>query len=195
MKRGFDKRIFTARVLMGDIGFLLSRTPHIIGAFRNKKISQATIEKIMTVTTAVNGCKYCSWFHTRRAVESGVDEEEVRNLLQLQFQADPDVFETMALLYAQHFAQTKGRPDPEMTRKLFDRYGDGTADHIVLFIRMISFGNLLGNTWDAVLSRLKGNPAEDSSLAFELSFFMLTFWFMLPTMSLINETLTGGHAS
>ena len=114
--------------------------------------------------------------------------------MDLQFQADADEFEAMALLYAQHFAEADGRPDPEMTRKLFGYYGTRTADHIVLFIRMISFGNLLGNTWDAVLSRLKGNPAENSNLVFELSFFMLTFWFMLPSMFLVDEKLTKGNA-
>ena len=195
MNQGFGKRIFTARAFLEDFGFLIAHTPQIIWAFRDQKISQATVERIMTVTTAVNGCRYCSWFHARRALESGIGEEELRNLLDLQFQADSDGFEAMALLYAQHFAEANGRPDPEMTSKLLDYYGNGTARHILLFIRMISFGNLLGNTWDAVLSRLKGNPAEDSSLVFELSFFMLTFWYMLPAMFLINETLTSGHAS
>ncbi len=194
MNQGFGKRIFSARALIEDCGFLLAHTPQIIRAFRDQKISQTTVEKIMTVTTAVNGCRYCSWFHARRALESGIDEEELRSLLDLQFQADADEFEAMALLYAQHFAEADGRPDPEMTRKLFGYYGTRTADHIVLFIRMISFGNLLGNTWDAVLSRLKGNPAENSNLVFELSFFMLTFWFMLPSMFLVDEKLTKGNA-
>ena len=62
-----------------------------------------------------------------------------------------------------------------------------TAKHIIQFIRIIFFGNLLGNTWDAVLSRFKGKPAENSCLVFELFFFLLTFWFMGPAMLQVNK--------
>ncbi len=84
-------------------------------------------------------------------------------MLNVQFQADASDFEVMALLYTQHFAETSRKPDDEMTAKLFDFYGEKTAKHIILFIRIIFFGNLLGNTWDVVLSSFKVNPAENSS--------------------------------
>ncbi|MGB7294323.1 MAG: carboxymuconolactone decarboxylase family protein [Candidatus Aminicenantales bacterium] len=86
---------------------------------RNKEISRTFIEKIMTVTTAVNGCRYCAWFHAQRAVESGISQEEIRNMLNLQFQADASEFELIALLYAQHYAETDRKPGREMTAKLF----------------------------------------------------------------------------
>ena len=149
-----------------------------------KKLNRAFIEKIMTVTTAVNECTYCSWFHAKQAVASGVSEEEVKNMLNLQFQADANDFESTALLYAQHYAETNRSPDEEMTKKLFDFYGEKSAKQIILFIRMIFFGNLFGNTWDAVLSRWKGKPAENSNVIFEIIFFILSAWFMYPTMLL-----------
>ena len=43
----------------------------------------------------------------------------------------------------------------------------------MLHIRAISMGNLLGNTFDALLSRLRGQPAEGSHLHDELQIFGL----------------------
>lgn len=186
-RQTFDKKIYTASLLARDIGFLLVNSPEIIRAAQNPAISLAFVEKIMTVTTAVNGCVYCAWFHAKQAVASGISEAEVRNMLKLQFQADATEFELTGLLYAQHFAETNRRPDPAMTQKLVNFYGGETARHIILFIRMIFFGNLYGNTWDAVLSRFKGTPAKNSSVLFELAFFLLNSPVMVPTMLLMRR--------
>jgi AhpD family alkylhydroperoxidase len=187
MAQKFDKKIFTAKIFFTDLGFLISYGPKFRAAIRNEKISRAFIEKIMSVTTAVNGCTYCTWYHAKLAVESGISDDEVKNMLNLQFQADASDFELTALLYAQHYAETNRNPDEEMTAKLVADYGEETATHILLFIRGIFFGNLLGNTWDAVLSRLKGNPAENSSVIFEIFFFLLTFMVMIPAMILSKD--------
>ncbi|MCD6336717.1 MAG: carboxymuconolactone decarboxylase family protein [Candidatus Marinimicrobia bacterium] len=53
----------------------------------------------MAVAIAVNGCVYCSWFHAKQAVDSGISEDEIKNMMSLQFQADADEYELMALLY------------------------------------------------------------------------------------------------
>jgi len=178
MKQDFHKRIFSAASLSKDLGCLLLRWPRIVGALRNEEISPAFREKIMLVVTAINECGYCSWFHAKQAVASGVGAEEVGDMFQLQFQANASPRELTALLYAQHFAETNRNPDAEMTARLFEDYGERTAKHIVVLIRTIFFGNLFGNTWDAVLSRFKGKPAEGSSKSFELAFFACVFWFM-----------------
>jgi AhpD family alkylhydroperoxidase len=182
-----ETRIFTARTLISDMVFLTGKLPEMVGLLRDKKISKASIEKIMTVVSVVNGCTYCSWFHAKQAVSSGISEEEVKNMLILQFHADASDFELLALLYAQHYAETNRNPDDEMTAKLFEFYGAGTARHIILVIKMISFGNLLGNTFDAFLSRLKGNKAPNSNGTFEAILFALTAPFMLPAMLLSRK--------
>ena len=78
-----------------------------------------------------------------------------------------------------------------MTARLFEDYGERTAKHIVVLIRTIFFGNLFGNTWDAVLSRFKGKPAEGSSRSFELAFFACVFWFMWIPVLLTRKS--GSH--
>ena len=134
----------------------------------------------MTVVTAVNGCTYCTWFHAKQAVSSGISENEVKNMLNLQFKADASDFETLGLLYAQHYAETNRNPDKEMKDKLFEYYGGKIANDIILIIRMIFFGNLQGNTFDAFLSRLKGNKASNSNVIFEFIFFLINAPLMLP---------------
>jgi len=180
----FVKKIFDAKTFLKDIIFFLKNIKRMIAANKNDKIDKKFVEKIMTVITAVNGCVYCEWFHAREAVKAGIDEKEVKNMLNLQFEANASDFELPALLYAQHYAETDRNPDSEMKEKFYNFYGEKTASHIFIFMRMIYFGNLLGNTWDAVISRFKGKPAEESSILFEMFFFLLTFWFMAPAMLL-----------
>jgi len=182
MKDNFDRKIYTFRLLLNDLVFLLCNTINIFAAMRNKKLGKVFMEKVMTVVTAVNGCTYCTWFHAKQAVSSGISESEVKNMLNLQFEADASDFEVLALLYAQHYAETNRNPDEKMTKKLFDFYGEKTAKHIFLMIRMIFFGNLSGNTFDAFLSRLKGKKAKNSNVLFETLFFIVNAPFMLPLM-------------
>ncbi|WP_198034249.1 carboxymuconolactone decarboxylase family protein [Acidihalobacter ferrooxydans] len=159
--------------------------PRAIVAIRNPDITRAFIEKIMMVITAVNGCVYCEWFHARQASSCGMTAREISNLFNLQFHAEATDFELPALLYAQHYAETDRHPDAEMTHNLDAFYGAPTANTIRLFIRMIYFGNLVGNTWDAVLHRLRGRPAAGSSLTFEAVFTLLVGWAMVPVMLLM----------
>lgn len=154
---------------------------------KNKKISKAFMEKIMNVTTAVNGCTYCSWFHAKQAIECGISKEEIINMMNLQFEADASDFELSALLYAQDYAETNRKPNANIEATFYQYYGDKTAEDIILLIRMIFFGNLYGNTWDAVLSRFKGISAKGSNVLFELIFFLLNFWIMFPMMYLMKK--------
>lgn len=154
MTQSLTKRIYNSRLLFNDLGFLLYHFPKLISAFKNKNIGKVFREKIMTVVTAVNGCRYCEWFHAKQAASCGISKKEIKNMLNLQFNSDASDFEILGLLYAQHYAETNRNPDKEMTQKLVEFYGQETANHIILMIRIIFFGNLSGNTFDAFLSRL-----------------------------------------
>ena len=187
MKNQFDRKVFTPKIFFKEIFFVMGHMPKAAKAIKNKRISKAFISKVMTVSTAVNGCVYCEWYHAKEAAASGISEVEIKNMLNLQFQADASEHEVNALLYTQHYAETSQNPDPEMTQKFRDFYGEKMADDIYIFIRTIYFGNLLGNTWDAVLSRFKGKPAPDSKLWFELVFFLLTFLIMFPAMWMMKR--------
>jgi AhpD family alkylhydroperoxidase len=187
MTQKFTRKIYTTSLLFNDLGFLLISFHKIISVLNNKKIGKVFMEKIMTVVTAVNGCRYCEWFHAKQAATYGISDEEVKNMLNLQFKTDASDFEIFGLLYSQHYAETNRNPDKEMTEKLFDFYGTETANHIILMIRMIFFGNLSGNTFDAFLSRFKGEKAENSNVVFEFFFFIMNAPIMIPLMILYKK--------
>jgi AhpD family alkylhydroperoxidase len=180
MAEHFNRNIYTSKTFWQDITFIFSHFAQIKKTMQD--LDQAFVEKIMTVVTAVNGCRYCSWFHARQAVASGISPEEVQQMLKLQFQADANEDELTALLYAQHYAESQRYPSQEMTEKLQTEYGPEKAEEIQMVIRMITFGNLSGNTFDAFLSRLKGAKAEGSHFLFELVFFIFGAPFLLPLL-------------
>lgn len=187
MKQAFDRKIFTFRLFLNDIGFLITHIPTISKAMRNKQIGKKFMEKIMNVVTAVNGCTYCTWFHAKQALSSGLSEAEIKNILSLQFQTDATDYELPALLYAQHYAETNRMPEQNMINQFVEFYGEKTAKNITMMIRMIFFGNLYGNTFDAFISRLKGKKAKNSNVIFEFFFFLLSAPFFVPIMPFVKK--------
>ena len=182
----FTRKIYTFRLLLADLYWFIKHLRLFKEAKQAKRVSSSFRGKIMLVTTAVNGCVYCAWYHAKLTVKSGVERNEVKDLLKLQFNTDSTDFETMGLLYAQHFAETNRKPDKEMTDKLFEFYDKETAEDIILYIRAIYFGNLSGNTFDAFLSRFKGVKAKNSNVLFEFFFFLFSAPILWPTMPYVK---------
>jgi len=166
-KRGFDKRFYDPRSLLHGFRNIVEHFPEFRSAVRSGRISKAFAEKIMLAVSAVNGCRYCSYGHARTALTSGVSPQEVDRLLSGEVGHVP-ADEAPARFFAQHYAESGDRPAPDMVQKLVETYGQEKARDILAHIRMITFGNLSGNTVDALLSRLRGCPAEGSSLGSEL---------------------------
>jgi len=166
-RREYRKRFYTPGTLFEDLHGLVVRAPELSTARRGGRVSPAFAERIMLAVTAVNQCRYCSYGHTRMALQAGLTEEEIQLLLDghVDF-IDPD--EAPALFFAQHVAESGGRPDRAAVERLVETYGPRKARDIQAYVRMITFGNLIGNTVDALLSRLGGVPASGSTLWREL---------------------------
>jgi AhpD family alkylhydroperoxidase len=113
-------------------------------------IPAAFRERLMLAVTAVNGCRYCSYFHTRQALQSGIESDEISRLLSGDIDGCP-VEEAVAVLYAQHWAESNAHPDPDTVSRLYQTYGSEKAEAIDVLLHMIHLGNLLGNTWDFFL--------------------------------------------
>lgn len=107
----------------------------------------------MLAVTAVNGCRYCSYFHTKQALKSGIPPPEISRLLSGDIDACPEE-EAIAVMYAQHWADSDSHPSPDLVRKLQQTYGVEKAEAIHLMLRMIRIGNLMGNTLDYLLYRI-----------------------------------------
>ncbi|OQB42714.1 MAG: Carboxymuconolactone decarboxylase family protein [Candidatus Hydrogenedentes bacterium ADurb.Bin179] len=136
-----------------DVRFLRTNRAAVQAAMNGKTLSPPFRERIILAVTAVNQCRYCSYVHTRAALKSGVSREEVEGLFAGVFDAEPEE-ERVALLFAQHWAETRGNPDPEMTDRLKETYPPETVESIYAVMRMINLSNLFGNTVDRVLYAL-----------------------------------------
>jgi len=167
MTSSFAKRIYTPASFYASIQEIFAHIEDLRKAARGGRISKAFAEKIMLVVSQVNGCRYCSYGHTKAALAAGISEQEIRQLMNGQWDDIPQN-ELVALTFAQHYAESGTKPDPQAWQGLVDHYGQQTAEDILAYLRMITFGNLFGNTFDALLSRVCGKPAEQSRLTGEL---------------------------
>ena len=109
----------------------------------------------MLAVTQVNECRYCAHHHAQGALTDGLAADEIADLLAGEFEACPPE-ERPALLYAEHWADTGGDPDPEAREKIVATYGEEKTQAIEIVLRMISAGNYMGNTWDSLLYRVSG---------------------------------------
>ena len=154
MKPTFSRRYYRSfRQVAGDLRYIMSRRDLVRRSFRHDLSTQFR-ERLMMVVTAVNGCRYCSNYHTRESLKAGISNEELRALLAGQIPEDAPDEEIPALAYAQHWAETDADPDPEALQRVIDFYGQDRADAIHIALRMIRMGNLAGNAWDYFLYKL-----------------------------------------
>lgn len=112
---------------------------------KGERISPEFSEKIMLAVTAVNQCAYCSFLHTRTALEKGVDSDQIKKILEGEIGSFSEE-EMPAVLYGQHFADTKGRVSNSARDEFISAYGRHKAKHIESYISAVCFGNLCSNT-------------------------------------------------
>ena len=136
-------------------------------ARKNKELSHEFVERIMLAVTEVNGCEICSYAHTKWALEAGLSNEEIRQLLSGVSESIPEE-EMPAILFAQHYADTKGHPSNDSWERIVKVYGSGKAYGILGAVCEIMIGNIMGAPASAFMSRLKGKPYKNSNLFKEL---------------------------
>ena len=150
----FRKRTYrNPRDFVSDLWFPIRNRSRLREMTREGLISQAFRERLMLAVTAVNGCRYCSYFHSRQALRSGIRTEEIRELLAGDVANCPQD-EAVAVAYAQHWAESNAHPEPEAVERLRQTYGPGKAESVHLILRMIRMANLLGNSWDYLICRI-----------------------------------------
>lgn len=148
-------------------------------------LSKDFIERIMLAVTSVNNCRYCSYFHTKVALESGCSDEEIREILDGDLSC-ADQEELPALAFAQHFAESHEQPSRKALKKLIKVYGVEKSQQIITACRMITLGNLFGNTIDAYMHRYHGNPPECGSPALEGLIYYLS---AIPALKMENAMM------
>lgn len=147
----FNKRTYkNPKELFSDLLFPIRNGRRLQRAKKQGLITEAFQERLMLAVTAVHGCRYCSYFHTKQALKSGISSQEISQLLSGDVANCPEE-EAVAVIYAQHWAESDAHPDPEAYQKLQQTYGAKKTEAINLALRMIRLGNLLGNSWDYLL--------------------------------------------
>lgn len=134
---------------------------------RTPLVSKAFSERIILVVTEVNGCKLCSYAHTNKALKNGVSSEDIQAMLSGNMDYVSEE-ESVALFFAQHYADTNGQPSKASWDRLTKVYGEEKALGILGHTRTIMIGNTVGIALGALKDRCKGNAVAKSSLGYEL---------------------------
>lgn len=150
----FNKRIYkNPKDIFTDLFFPIRNRSQLRELNRARLISAPFRERLMLAVTAVNDCRYCSYYHTKQALKSGITKEEIRDILAGDIVNCPKD-EAVAVAYAQHWAESNARPDQGVVKRLQQTYGREKTEAINLILRMIRMANLLGNSWDYLLYRI-----------------------------------------
>ncbi len=134
---------------------------------RNNLVDKDFVERLQLAVTEVNGCAACSYAHTYMALKQGMNSEEINSFLNGDGTFTKQE-EAKAIIFAQHFADTRGLPKEDAYKSITKEYGEEKAKIILSAVQLMIAGNIYGIPYSAFQSRLKGKPYKDSSLIYEL---------------------------
>lgn len=145
--------------------------PTWIKAKKQGVLSEHFNSRIMLAVTEVNGCAVCSYGHTTMALESGMSQLEINELLGGGMTEVP-LEEQMAILFAQHVADNNGIISIKSWENLVIEYGDNLSNAILSSTQLIMMGNTFGIPLGSFLSRITTKEAfkkdSRSNLFYEL---------------------------
>ncbi len=110
-------------------------------------------ERLMLTVTEVNRCRHCAYAHARMALSAGLTEAEIQTLMAGELEGAPED-QVAAVLYAQHWAESDGDPDAEVRKRVEDTYGTEKTEAMEIYMRMMRWGNLVGNSMDHLLGKI-----------------------------------------
>ncbi|MBN2535786.1 MAG: carboxymuconolactone decarboxylase family protein [Spirochaetales bacterium] len=153
LQNGMGKINFKKRYFKTPYEFFKIIKNNFIYAKKIKNIDKKIItpdfaERIMLAVTGVNDCVYCSYRHTKTALEKGVKLKEIQDLLKSEFGDSPEE-QQVALLYAQHWTEYAGTPDKNMRKKMIEYYGIQKTKYIEFYMHIVYMGNIISNTVEA----------------------------------------------
>lgn len=166
----FRKKTYSLTRFVGDVLELLTRLDEVRRIQTGKAIEPAFREEVMVAVARANACRYCVFAHETAAREEGVAQATLDGLARwdlTEAALEPRI--VAALEYARALADTDfGAVDPALEAEVVALHGDAGRRTIETTARVMTVMNLTGNTVDALLSRVAGEPAPDSRLCDEL---------------------------
>jgi len=180
------KRKFSVLEMYRAVVMIPIASAKMIENKRKKLVGQDFVERLQLAVTEVNGCAACSYAHSYMALKQGMSNEEINSLLSGDGKFIKQE-EAKAIVFAQHFADTRGFPKEDAYKSITLEYGEKRASIILSAAQIIFVGNVYGIPYSAFQSRLKGKPYKDSSLIYELGM-LITGLIILP-IALIHGVL------
>ena len=172
------RKIYTIKESARALFLAVITLPKLIAA----RLDKVFVERIMLAVTQVNGCPMCSYEHSKIALKAGMSTEEIESLVSGSYDFAPKE-EHVALLFAEHYADTRGYPETETIEKLYDTYGEKKANGILGAIRIITMGNAYGIALGGFLGRFTGKKDNRTTFLYEvgnlISFGVLVLPFLL----------------
>ncbi|PKR82171.1 alkylhydroperoxidase [Brumimicrobium salinarum] len=162
------KRRFTFFEMYNSFVKAVKAFPILSKNKKSGKLHLDFIERIQLAVTEVNGCAACSYQHTKMALKQGMSADEISSFLS----GGEDFIqpkEAKALVFAQHFADSTGKPESYALQSIVDEYGSEKALIILAACQVMIAGNMYGIPLSAFQARLKGKKYRDSTLLYELS--------------------------
>lgn len=172
VKRDEFKRKFSLWELYRSFVFAPRAMSKLIGNNKSKLVDKHFVERLQLAVTEVNGCAACSYQHTKMALKQGMSNEEISSFLSggSSF-TKPE--EAKAIMFAQHFADSRGFPKKYAYDSIVEKYGKKEARIILSASQIMIAGNMYGIPFSAFLSRLHGKPYKGSSLLYELGLLIM----------------------
>lgn len=181
----FRKRTYvSSRQLIADFSDFWEHPEQLRALRANPLLRPPLTAQIMLAVTGANGCRFCAAAQTRFALQQGLDAEQVDSLL--AGRVEHVIAENAAAVFFAHqYAAQQSAPDSDLVRKLVEQYGQETAQDLVNYVRLVSIGNLVGNTLDALISRSMGKPNATTTLRNELAILAIFAFGIAPLMPVL----------
>lgn len=184
---GFKKK-FKFRELYQALVLIPRSILKLINNNKSKLIDKNFLERLQLAVTEVNGCPACSYQHTKMALRQGMSNQEIVSFLSGGSQFIK-VSEAKAIMFVQHFAESRGIPKKYAYDSIVKEYGGAEAEIIMSAAQVMIAGNMYGIPYSAFQSRLKGKAYKDSTLYYELGM-LLGGVFFLP-IAFIHGVIRG----
>ena len=151
--KGFSRRVYGRwREVFPDLLFMLTNMTKLTKVYAGG-LPPDLRERLMVAAAAVYGCRFCSWLHAREALRIGVDREELTALVGGVIEGCPEEY-SIAVLYAQHWAESNAHPDSEAVHRLEEFYGKESANLVNVVLRPIRLVLFAEELWIAFLHHI-----------------------------------------
>jgi AhpD family alkylhydroperoxidase len=188
----FPKHVHTLKTFWRGYSEMIRPTPEDRASMHSGRIKKSFGEEIELIVSRVNGCRTCTYVHSANALQEGLSDKELEELLALDLGHFP-AERAVAFAFAQHYAESDGKLDPAAEQRFRDYYGPQMSQDILAYLRFIQFSSMTGATIQALLSRLRGQPVPGSNLLTELIVFLMCAPGYLPRLAWMERATAYGR--